>query len=289
MTRGRSAALAATDDEEHGLACWSASPDVMPRAHRHDGIEIHHSDAGAMTYLFGGAQVQVPAGTTAVFWSAVPHQLIEVTQGATFWWLTVPLAPFLRWGLPQAVVARLLRGSPLLVPTGDGDDPSRRYARWSADLAVADPELRAITLLEAEAHVRRLAHAAGPAAGGASEVAPPAGSARVGHAAAMARHLALSFAEPVSVADLAAVVHLHPTYAAEVFRDVLGTTPAAYLTQRRIAEAQRLLLTTDATIVDVAHEAGFRSVSRFYASFAANCGRSPAAYRRYYRPLSRDD
>jgi AraC-like DNA-binding protein len=257
----------------------------MPRAHRHDGIEVHHSGAGAMTYLFGGAHVHVPAGTTAVFWSSVPHQLVEVTPGATFWWLTVPLAAFLRWGLPQAAVGSLLRGVPLLVPAADGDDPSGRYARWSADLATGDPGLRAVTLLEAEAHVRRLAHASGPAA----EAEPaPVGDVRVAHATAMARHLALSFARPLSVADLAAVVHLHPTYAAEVFRDVLGTTPAAYLTQRRIAEAQRLLLTTDATVVDVAHAAGFGSVSRFYASFAAGCGRSPAAYRRQYRSLHRE-
>jgi len=280
----RSAALAATDDEEHGLACWSASPVVMPRPHRHDGIEVHHSDTGAMTYLFGGTRVHVPAGTTAAFWSAVPHQLVEVTEGATFWWLTLPLGSFLRWGLPKAVVARLLQGSPLLVPAADGERPADRYARWAADLATDDPELRAITLLEAQAHVRRLARSTGQPA----EVAPPAGDARVAHATAMARHLALSFAEPLTVADLAAVVHLHPTYAAAVFKDVLGATPAAYLTERRIAEAQRLLLTTDATISDVAHEAGFGSVSRFYAAFSAGCGRTPAAYRRHYRPLRRE-
>lgn len=284
VSKVRSVAMTVVGDEDHGLACWSGVPDVMPRAHRHDGIEINYSDAGPMTYLFGGAPVRVPAAFTAVFWSSVPHQLIEVTAGEMVWWLTVPLASFLRFGLAPAAVAGLLRGSPLLVPTQAGDDHNSRYARWSGDLALEDAEMRAITLLEVEAHIRRLARSPKSLA----EVAVPVENTRLRHATAMARHMALWFSQPITVADLAAVVHLHPTYAAEVFREVLGTTPAAYLTQRRIAEAQRLLLTTDATVTEIAHTAGFGSTSRFYACFASSCGRSPAAYRRYYLRLRQE-
>ena len=68
-----------------------------------------------------------------------------------------------------------------------------------------------------------------------------------------------------------------------LFRRTFGLSIGAYLTQYRVADAQRLLATTDARIVDVALAAGFGSLSRFYAAFGQACGRSPRAYRAHVR------
>lgn len=103
------------------------------------------------------------------------------------------------------------------------------------------------------------------------------------HAAAMARHAAMYFREPIGPSDVAAVVPLHPNYAMTVFRTVVGMTLGEYLTQCRIAEAQRLLITTGATTAEVAAASGFGSQSAFYAAFTKACGLAPGAYRRAYR------
>ncbi|CAA9276906.1 MAG: hypothetical protein AVDCRST_MAG93-2941, partial [uncultured Chloroflexia bacterium] len=45
------------------------------------------------------------------------------------------------------------------------------------------------------------------------------------------------------------------------------------------AHAQRLLVTGDASVLDIAFDSGFESTSRFYAAFKQACGCSPGAYR----------
>src|SRR5687767_3025117 len=73
------------------LGSWRGSPEVMRRAHRHDDLEVNITVRGDLVYVLGGQVVRIPAGTTAVFWAAVPHQLVDRTPGAVAHWLTVPL------------------------------------------------------------------------------------------------------------------------------------------------------------------------------------------------------
>jgi transcriptional regulator GlxA family with amidase domain len=53
-----------------------------------------------------------------------------------------------------------------------------------------------------------------------------------------------------------------------------------YVTHCRLAEARRLLLTTDASVNDIAFAAGFGSVSQFYAAFQSACDEPPGEYRK---------
>jgi AraC-like DNA-binding protein len=59
-----------------------------------------------------------------------------------------------------------------------------------------------------------------------------------------------------------------------------------YVIQYRIAQAQRLLLTTDDNILDIAMQTGFGSSSNFYVTFKKLCGQSPGAYRQALRAYS---
>jgi transcriptional regulator GlxA family with amidase domain len=52
-----------------------------------------------------------------------------------------------------------------------------------------------------------------------------------------------------------------------------------FLLRRRVAEAQRLLATTDLDCSAVGYAAGFGSGSNFYAQFAKRIGTSPGQYR----------
>ena len=97
---------------------------------------------------------------------------------------------------------------------------------------------------------------------------------------AMAQYIVTNFRESVTIDDIAAAAHLNRTYAATIFSRSLGTTPGRYLTRCRVAEAQRLLITTDRPMLDIAHAAGFSSQSSFYDQFSRHCGVSPGGYRR---------
>ncbi len=79
---------------------------------------------------------------------------------------------------------------------------------------------------------------------------------------------------------MARAAGLHPHYAMTLFRDTIGTTIIDYVVQQRLAHAQRLLVTTDDRILDVALASGFHSLSRFNDAFRRACHCTPRDYRR---------
>ncbi len=266
--------------EPPSLLGWAGRPMLMGVAHQHDDLEINLvAEGGTMLYLFGGVPVEVGPGCVAAFWAAVPHQLVA-SSAIRAHWVQVPFATFLGWGLPQVLVARLLAGMPLVSPPSAAveTDPAN-FAQWAADLSSGQPERRRIAMLEVEARVRRLALATLGQPVQHHTGSDPA----LRQVVAMVRHIAQHFREPLTVADVARAARLHPNYAMAQFRKVVRTTIVDYLTRCRLAEARRLLVTTDLPIADVASESGFGSVSRFYTAFTSGCGIPPATYRREHR------
>jgi transcriptional regulator GlxA family with amidase domain len=101
--------------------------------------------------------------------------------------------------------------------------------------------------------------------------------------AKMALFITENFQEALTVTRIAEAVDLHPNYAMQLFRQHTGRTLISYLTQYRIAHAQHLLLTTNKTVLDIALESGFSSLSRFYAVFKEFCYIPPTRYRQSLR------
>jgi AraC-like DNA-binding protein len=258
---------------EFGLRCWHGSPAVMAAAHRHNDVEINFVERGSVVYLFAGHRIAVECGQVLAFWAAAPHQMVDAATDTHMHWLTLPLAWLLQRQLPEGLSRALLRGRPVLGNMQPAD--AHIVAVWQHDLKEGG-ECRSIMMLEVEARMRRLAlnMTAAPA-----RTAPATHSASRHKAEAMARTIAHRFGEPLSIDDIAATVRLHPNYAMNLFRREFGLTINEYLTQQRVAHAQRLLITTDDDVLDVAMHAGFGSSSQFYAAFMRVCGQSPSAYR----------
>ncbi|MCP3803405.1 helix-turn-helix domain-containing protein [Allokutzneria sp. A3M-2-11 16] len=252
----------------------------MPSAHRHDDIELNFAESGELVYLFGGEEVVILPGVVTAFWGAMPHQLVHCPPESSAHWLTIPLSYFVRWGLPEEFVEQIFQGH-VLASTGQTvrREDSLRFAQWSRDLE-SDSEYDQVTAnLEIQARLRRLAHetASQPSA---TEPDRRYQDLNIHRAAAMARFIAEHYSDPLRVEDIAGAVSLHPHYAMTVFRRVVGTTLLSYLTQCRITEAQRLLITTDLTTSEIGNAVGFHSQSQFYACFHRLCGQPPGTYRR---------
>lgn len=271
------------DLASYGLTAWHGRPPLMGRAHRHNEVELNFVDGGAVTYLFSGRQVTVSAGRLAVFWAAVPHQMVGADDGAMLWWLTLPLARVLAWRLPDHLTHRLLHGYPVVdVGVGRASADYALFSQWHDDLSCDSAECRQIVILEVEARLRRLALAladGGDVVRSDEAFRTTVSGEAVSKAEAIARYIAEHYGEPLRVGAIASAVDLQANYAMSLFRRTFGMSMVEYLTQYRIADAQRLLATTDATVVDIALESGFGSLSRFYAAFTRACGQSPRAYR----------
>ncbi len=259
----------------------------MEKSHRHDDLELNYVVRGRLDYLFGGSPLRVSAGQIAIFWGATPHRLIDhhPREDGDNCWVHIPLTTVFNWALPDAQLNDLLTTRPIVLPAeAAGRDVEPMFTSWLDDLDGGDTEQFA--LLEIQALVGRLLlyHAVhGDDDSDLHAHATRLHSNGMRHVAEMARFTVANFRSQISTTDIAEATHLNPNYAMTLFRETVGTTLGSYLIRCRLAEAQRLLLTTTLTTSEVAHAAGFGSQSSFYAHFTRTCGLSPCAYRRSVR------
>lgn len=290
MKSGKTTADRAESSEKSlGLSAWHGQAQPMERSHRHNDVEFNLIEEGFMTYIIGGRPVTLSAGRLVLFWAAIPHQTVRTAPDTTVWWLTVPLALFLRWHLPEQLTSSVLVGYPVLdAEPVDILLDQVRFRQWHADLATGCEDSRVIVSLEVEARLRRLACslATSPALSSTDMDAPrPARGDSLDKVEDMARYIAEHSSEPLRVDHIAATVGLNASYAMSLFRKTLGMTLVTYLTHYRIANAQRLLATTNASVLDIALNCGFGSTTRFYVAFKRICGRPPREYRQALRAL----
>ncbi|MFC8599200.1 helix-turn-helix domain-containing protein [Isoptericola sp. NPDC057191] len=277
--------VAADGVEEQEAALWvrHGAPPVMPYPHRHDDLELNLVHSGRLEYLFGGSTLHVGSDHVAIFWGGTPHQLVAPDTVATaVSWVHVPLTEVLGWSLPAEQLATLLGARPVVVPVPAlARDVADMFACWHRDVRAGGEPL--VVLLELQAFVRRALAVDAPADADADPLLRSAATGAPARATEMARFVAEHYRSPISPSDVARAVHLSPSHAMTLFKRVVGTTLGTYIARCRVAEAQRLLITSDATTTEVAHASGFTSQSSFYATFHQVCGVSPGSYRRALR------
>ena len=88
------------------------------------------------------------------------------------------------------------------------------------------------------------------------------------------------FAEDISPADIAAAAGVCERECFRCFKQELGTTPLATLTDFRLRRAAELLRETDRSVSDIAAACGFANSSYFGKVFRSRMNLSPLAYRR---------
>ncbi|HAV64029.1 MAG TPA: AraC family transcriptional regulator [Verrucomicrobiales bacterium] len=257
----------------YGFTCELWTPSRMPRPDQHNEVELNFLMGGTLTYLRGGHRITVDAGRLAVFWAAIPHQIVDFEGGNPYFVVTMPLGEFLGAGLPTAFVHRILQGELVIAATPDACDPLR-IKQWESELRHRDLAGERAVRLEVYARLLRLARdvSASPS------VRHPDPS--LSRADRLACYIAGHYHEPLTVERIARANHLHPNYAMNLFRQAFGTTITTFITQHRITHAQRLLVTTRDSILDIALAAGFQSLSRFNEAFKAACGCPPREYRK---------
>ncbi|WP_416566986.1 GlxA family transcriptional regulator [Nocardia testacea] len=96
-------------------------------------------------------------------------------------------------------------------------------------------------------------------------------------------YIAQHISEPLTVADLAAHARIGDRQLTRIFKNELGTTPAAYVEAARVEVARNRLETTDDTLDRVAGECGFGTTDTLTRAFRRTLGITPAAYRDRFR------
>ena len=103
--------------------------------------------------------------------------------------------------------------------------------------------------------------------------------------AALAR-LEQSYRKPPLFAELANEIGTNQNKLKAVFKEAFGVTMAEYCLERRMREAQQLLLAATLTIAQVAERVGYEHQSSFAAAFSSHVGMSPRQYRQHRAPFN---
>lgn len=260
------------------------------RMHWHDHLEIALVLDGRGSFLFGRREMRAVPGDVFFIDNSQPHVAVA-DPGVPLRLLLVLVRPELIAGpgcreidlgylapfrVDERVASpRVCGGSPLaaeLAPVlgelraaWERHDPAERH--------LLDATLRRALGLVIRARGAEPAGAAARAAADRREQIRPV-------LAYVDRHCR----ESITLEDVAEVVHVSPSRVRHVFKDVTGVGFKEYVTNVRLAEAKRLLLSTDLSVAEIARAVSYTNLHQFYRVFYRSFAMSPAEYRRYYTP-----
>lgn len=245
------------------LHCLRASnaTDLSAPPHRHDHHQFLYLLAGHAEVVLDGVAFRVPA-----------HHLLTIVPGRVHA-LAFPAAVSERCDAFQ-LKCRINPAAGLPEPAELAD--CRAQAR---ECALAIELIGCVQRSGPEAAAGAIACLLALAACGAGERA----GALDPRLRAATEHILANLDAPVSVAHLAGLCRLDPSYFCRLFRAALGMPPRQWIAERRLERACALLVFSQATTAEVAEAVGLRSCHHFSALFLRRYGLRPGAYREAQR------
>ncbi|MBN1559589.1 helix-turn-helix domain-containing protein [candidate division KSB1 bacterium] len=258
----------------------------MSRPDRHNEIEINLLTGGSLTYLINDRKIKVISERLAVFWALIPHQIIQYDQNAPYFVCTIPFTQFMSWQLPSSFINQVLQGD-VVNATTDKEYQYDKYLMetWLQDISAGDLKRIVVSLIEMRARLHRFALNSMPAKWDEYQEEDHPFS-MIDLVERMIIFIARNYTRPIKNEDIGKAVGLCPDYANAIFKKSFGMTLNQYLLQQRILHVQRQLSVCNNSIIEIAYEAGFNSLSRFNAAFREKCHCSPREYRKRYLSIS---
>ncbi|KKB07055.1 AraC family transcriptional regulator [Devosia geojensis] len=264
------------------LVAASNSGCYMPHPHWHAQVEVNHIYSGAMTYRMANHTVDLEAGDVCIFWGGQPHQAVEVAPDTELVAIHLPLVHFFRLRLSGELMQRLTRGA-TVVTRHEGQADGETFRRLTQYMNSDDPVRREHAIDELLLRLNRINFEPYRLVDGEEMgrlEGEPLDAQGFRNVIEICAYITENFRHDIGSADVASHVEIHPKYAMSVFKKSTGMTLNEYITLLRLSYAQSLLLADDVTVLDVAMESGFGSLSAFNQSFRKVTGQSPSDFRR---------
>ncbi len=271
----------------------SVAHETPDHAHAHDFLVLAYFEHGGGSLVLGdhhwplhtgdafviapgevvrlGQHDQHPAAGWCVFFE--PELIVSGTLGGSLGWQSHPLLfPFLGGAATDT--------QRLPVPPGDRD-------AWCQHVTAIEHELEHPRDGSSEAALAYLTLLLVGAARITVDIGSDLRIRSEPQLAAVFEFIEQHYREPISLASVADAVGLTPGHLTTVVRRKTGRTVQRWITERRMADARRLLRETDLTIEAVAGAVGYRHTSHFIKHFRRDHTLTPANWRRQTRPINR--
>ena len=265
------------------LVISRCEPKVMRTPHWHTQVEVNYVFRGTLDYEMDGYALRLVPGDLVLFWGGQPHRLATVAPGSFFHAIHLLLFDFFRLRLPSATMARIMGGATLVARARQAEDDCgfRRRGEWMASgrahlIAHAVEELLLrLGRFGFEPHETHTAPSAAPL--------PDQGREGSHLVERLCAYITENFREDIQCATIAAHADVHPKYAMAAFKRSTGMSLLEYLTLLRVSYAQALLSEDRHSILQVAMDSGFGSVSAFNKCFRKRAGMNPSEFKRRQR------
>ncbi|ABZ77190.1 transcriptional regulator, AraC family [Shewanella halifaxensis HAW-EB4] len=257
-------------------------PAVMEHSHWHGHIEINYLFDCSADYLINGQEITVPEGRMIIFWASFPHQMTASRGNGELVNIYIPLPSFLTWMLPSGFVSQLLHGEVIVSDSLYACDKQLTQI-WETDIKGNEPLLTSQVINEIRGRIRRMSIEQYSTYELANKVVkredkPVFGG--LNHIQTMLRYIADNYDQKITIENVSSSTGLHKNYAMKLFNRVMKVSIKQYINQLRLQHAQALLIDTQSPVLNIALEAGFGSVSRFYDIFQREFAMSPLEFRR---------
>jgi AraC-like DNA-binding protein len=269
-------------------------PGATDPMHWHDHLEIAQVLEGCGRFGLGGRSLAAEPGDVFFIDNSQPH-VAHAAAGSTMRLLLVLFRPELIAGpgcreLDLGYLAAFRPDDPeISARVEGGTELAAELAPVLAELAtLREPRRRSERLL-ADAKLREVLAVADRRRGSeTTTTASRTAAARRDLIRPVLAHVEEHYREPITLQEVAEVVHVSPSRVRHVFKEVTGVGFKEYLTQLRVAQAKRLLISTELPVAEVAQAVSYSNLSQFYKVFYRSASISPADYRRYYTPAVGD-
>jgi AraC-like DNA-binding protein len=266
----------------YGLTCEIWTPCLMRKPDRHNEIEINYSPESTVTYMIQDKKITIPAKKLAIFWGLVPHQIINFEGTKPYYVCTIPFSEFLEWKLPDSFVDRILKGE-VLFETSENSSSFDEFLlnNWFHDLNTNNSS--EVAVLEMRSRLHRMAVSN---LSKTENVHTPIHLNEISLVERIAIYIGQNHRNPIKVAEIGQAVGLHPDYANSIFKKAFGCTLSDYITEERISNAKRKLVTTEKSITEIAFDCGYNSISRFNEAFLKFNHCTPREFRKLQKATS---
>ncbi len=256
-------------------------PGVMPISHWHAQIEINYVETGSTRYEMCGREFRIGPGDIALFWGGLPHRLADFEEGTRMEAIHLPLVQFFRLRLSDEIREKLMHGA-ALIATERAEEDRCAFARMCRYFRSDDAERKRHATEELLLRIERIALESyelvdlGTERDGALETPDQKSFDKIRQ---ILGFIAEHFRENIDASTIADNASLHPKYLMSLFKKSTGVTLNQYVQLLRLSYAQALLLEDEGSILTVAMESGFGSLSHFNRSFRKHTGMKPTEYR----------
>lgn len=96
------------------------------------------------------------------------------------------------------------------------------------------------------------------------------------------KYIEENYMQEISLGQLAELVDMNASYLSSVFKKETGMAYSEYLILCRVKQASRLLVETNMSISEIAHQSGYQDARYFSKQFSKQVGLKPSEYRKLY-------